>query len=832
MNLHPQISTGLLAFFTSCVFNLRAETATITIDADRPGPRISPTLYGAFFEDINFGADGGLYAELVINRSFEFPEALTGWTVPAGDTGKGTLEIRHEDPLNAKNPHYLRITSDGDAGLTLINSGFRGMGIHRGKHYDFSVEARCVAGDSPQLRVQLLGQGGRVLGSTRVEGFGPQWSQHTASLRADATDGRARLKITVEGRGTLDLDMVSLFPQNTWKNRPGGLRADLVQMLADMKPGFFRFPGGCIVEGSELDKRYQWKNTIGPVEERPLLINRWNYEFKHRSTPDYFQTFGLGFFEYFQLCEDIGAEPVPVLNCGMACQFNSGELVPLAELDPYIQDALDLVEFANGPVTSEWGAKRAAMGHPEPFHLKYLGIGNEQWGPQYIERYLAFEKVLKAKCPEIQLVSGSGPAPHGEDFDFLWSKLRDTRADIVDEHCYAGPDWFLDAATRYDDYDRRGPRVFMGEYAAQSFGICSPNNRNNLRDALAEAAFMTGFERNADVVVMSSYAPLFAHVDGWQWRPDLIWFDNLSAFPTPDYHVQRLFSVNRGDVALPVTLTDPRPAPPPAGRIGLATYKTSAEFKDIEVRGEGVGDFRAELRNPDQGWGFIWGDWRAVNESIRQADAEAADSEAFFGSTEWRDYTVTLKARKLEGDEGFSIIFRNNAGGCYFQWNLGGYGNTRHAILADINRHSSTLDQVDGSIESGRWYEVRITVQGHRVQCFLDGNLLQSADLPPTTTPGLFASASRDEASGEIILKVVNSRANPAETSIRLNGVQRLSPLANKILLTGDPDAVNSIDHPDRIHPVSTTEQVEAPEFSRVFPAHSLTILRFGIEEN
>jgi alpha-N-arabinofuranosidase len=330
--------------------------------------------------------------------------------------------------------------------------------------------------------------------------------------------------------------------------------------LADLKPGFVRFPGGCIVEGRYLSTRYQWKNTIGKPEERKLIINRWNDEFKHRPAPDYFQSFGLGFYEYFLLCEDIGAEPLPILNCGMACQFNSGELVPVDQLDPYIQDALDLIEFADGPATSTWGAKRAAMGHPKPFNLKLLGVGNEQWGPQYIERYERFAKVLKAKHPEIKLVSSAGPSPDDERFHFLWPKLRELKADIVDEHCYANPEWFFDNAHRYDSYDRQGPKVFMGEYAAQSVKTVSPDNRNNWQCALSEAAYMTGLERNADVVVMSSYAPLFAHEERWQWRPDLIWCDNLQSYGTPNYYVQQLFSLHRGDVVLPVEVAGQPPA--------------------------------------------------------------------------------------------------------------------------------------------------------------------------------------------------------------------------------------------------------------------------------
>jgi alpha-L-arabinofuranosidase len=321
-----------------------------------------------------------------------------------------------------------------------------------------------------------------------------------------------------------------------------------------MKPGFIRFPGGCIVEGTTLATRYQWKNTIGPVEERKLLVNRWNHEFIHRPTPDYYQTFGLGFFEYFQLCEDIGAQPLPILNCGIACQFNSGELCPLDQLGPYIQDALDLIEFANGPVDSIWGAKRAAMGHPEPFNMRMLGIGNENWDTPYFERYGKFHEVLREKHPEIELISSSGPSPDDARFKSAWAKLRELKAEVIDEHCYNKPAWFYGNARRYDGYDRNGPKVFMGEYAAQSDKVVSSKNVNNFDCALSEAAFLTGLERNADVVRLASYAPLFAHTEAWQWTPNMIWVDNLNLTRTPSYHVQQMYSLNRGDAVLPVEL--------------------------------------------------------------------------------------------------------------------------------------------------------------------------------------------------------------------------------------------------------------------------------------
>ena len=604
--MNPKLQTVLLA--GTLVFATAASAVTIEIQSDQPGAKINPAMWGIFFEDINFGADGGLYAELVKNRGFEFPDPLMGWTKISPSLAKGDLSVRDDAPFNAANPHYLRLQSEGTAPFGVSNEGFRGLGLRQGEAYDFSAQVRGVVG-SPALSLQLYGADGTLLDAVQLKGFSSGWKKVTATLHPKDTDANARLCVLVDGKGAVDIDMVSLFPQHTWKNRPGGLRADMVQMLADMKPGFLRFPGGCIVEGSVLERRYQWKNTIGPVEERKLLINRWNYEFLHRPTPDYFQSFGLGFFEYFQLCEDIGAQPLPILNCGMACQFNSGELCPLDQLGPYIQDALDLIEFANGPTNSTWGAKRAALGHPGPFNLKMLGVGNEQWGQQYIDRYARFATVLKEKHPEIQLVSAAGPSPDDERFKFAWPKLRELNADIVDEHCYAKPDWFLANTHRYDHYDRNGPKVFMGEYAAQSVAIVSTKNKNNLDCALAEAAYMTGLERNADVVCLASYAPLFSNAEAWQWTPDLIWVDSLHVYGTPNYYVQQLFARNRGDVVLPVKLSGIETSTAgvqnlyasatrddQAGEIILKVVNPGAAAIETQINLEGIADIEPKVK--------------------------------------------------------------------------------------------------------------------------------------------------------------------------------------------------------------------------------------------
>ena len=526
----------------------------LSVQVNKPGAMVSPNMWGVFFEDINFAADGGLYAELVKNRSFEFNDPLMGWDEVKKDSGKGTILIVNRRTENENNPRYARITVNAATGAYgLSNEGFRGIGIEKGKVYNFSMWANAPEGAGLQGQLLLLDEKGQQIGTASLSGFGGGWRQYKAAVTATATAAKAQLQVLFSGKGAIDVDMVSLFPAATWKQRPNGLRADLVQMLADLKPGFVRFPGGCIVEGRDLANRYQWKKTVGKPEERKLIINRWNTEFAHKSTPDYFQSFGLGFFEYFQLAEDIGAAPLPILNCGMACQFNTREVVAMNELDPYLQDALDLIEFANGDAGTKWGGLRASMGHPAPFNLTMIGIGNEQWDEQYIERYRVFEATLKAKHPEIRLVSSAGPFSKGPLFDYLWKELKTSKADFIDEHYYMPPEWFLANASRYDNYDRsQGPKIFAGEYAAHTKEAKEAESRNTWGSALAEAAFMTGLERNADIVRMASYAPLFAHVEAWQWRPDLIWFDNLRTVGTPNYYVQKLFSTHKGSQVVPI----------------------------------------------------------------------------------------------------------------------------------------------------------------------------------------------------------------------------------------------------------------------------------------
>lgn len=550
MNSNLKKGLCVLSFLTAgfSLFGQSTESDyLIKMDVDKIGSTIQPTMYGVFFEDINFGADGGLYAELIKNRSFEFEYPFTGWT-PFGD-----VSIRSDKPCFDRNPHYARLINRKQlTGTGLINEGFKGIGIKTNEKYDLSFYARTLKNETMKLKIEMVSDKNDIIESKEVSINSKSWNKYMITFAPMQTCSKSSIRITMLTTGVLDIEHISLFPQETFNNRSNGLRKDLAMALKDLKPGVFRFPGGCIVEGTDLSTRYQWKNTIGPVENRPININRWNYTFSHKKFPDYYQSYGLGFYEYFVLSEDIGAEPLPVLNCGLSCQYENidpNQNCPVDKLEPYIEDALDLIEFANGPITSTWGKIRADMGHPAPFNLKMIAIGNEQWGTLYTERLEPFVKAIRAKYPNIKIIGSSGPQAEGKDFDFLWPEMKRIGVDLVDEHYYRSPEWFLSNANRYDSYDRNGPKVFAGEYACHA-----PDKENSFLTALSEAAFMTGLERNADVVHLCTYAPLFAHKEAWQWRPDLIWFDNLSFVKTPNYYVQQLFGNNAGTHVLALTM--------------------------------------------------------------------------------------------------------------------------------------------------------------------------------------------------------------------------------------------------------------------------------------
>ncbi len=538
----------LATLFLSAIASLgvQAQSHQLTLNG-KPGAPVQSTMYGIFFEDINFGADGGLYADLIENRSFEFPDHLMGWET------YGNVSISDIKPAFSRNPHYITLQNSGhDQKFTGVeNKGFFGIGLKKDMKYDFSVYARLnhLQGKDGKIRVELVDDKNQVIAKQSIEISASQWKKYTAQLTSPATVEKGSMRIYLESADGVDLDHISLFPGDNWH----GLRADLVQDLKDLHPGIFRFPGGCIVEGTDLETRYQWKNSVGDVENRPLNENRWNYTFPHRLYPNYYQSYGLGFYEFFLLSEYMGSEPLPVVSCGLACQFQNKDdaknaHVAVDDLQPYIDDALDLIEFANGDVNTKWGKVRADMGHPKPFNLKQIGIGNEQWGPLYPERLEKFVTAIRAKYPKIKICGTSGPSASGKDFDYGWEQMRKMNIDLVDEHYYMKPKWFLDNAGRYDDYSRKGPKVFAGEYAAHGEG-----EFNNWEAALSEAAFMTGLERNADVVHQATYAPLFAHVDGWQWKPDLIWFNNLTTVRSANWYVQMLYGTYKGTNVLSIT---------------------------------------------------------------------------------------------------------------------------------------------------------------------------------------------------------------------------------------------------------------------------------------
>lgn len=607
----------LTALALTAGIGMNAATNDLVVQTNKIGAPVQPTMYGIFFEDINYAADGGLYAEMIKNRSFEFPQNFMGWVT------FGNVDLKNDGPFD-KNPHYVRLGDPGHAHkhTGLENEGFFGVSVKKGEKYRFSVWARTPEGGKSTFRVEIVDTKSmgetQVIAKEEITVDSKEWKKYQVIITPSETlkDGKLRIFLNKPEK-TVDLEHISMFPVDTWKGHENGMRKDLAQHLADLQPGVFRFPGGCIVEGTDVDTRYQWKNTVGPVENRPVNENRWHYTFPHRFFPDYYQSYGLGFYEYFLLSEEIGSEPLPILNVGLICQYQNDEdqQIPASELDTYIQDALDLIEFANGDPSTTWGKVRADMGHPEPFNLKVIGIGNEQWDPIYPERLEPFLKAIRKAYPDIKIVGSSGPNSEGKEFDYLWPEMTRLKADLVDEHFYRPESWFLAQGARYDNYDRKGPKVFAGEYACHGRG----KKWNHFNAALLEAAFMTGLERNADVVHMATYAPLFAHVEGWQWRPDMIWFDNFSSFPTASYYVQQLYAKNKGTNVLPITM-DKKNVTGAEGQNGLfasAVYdkdrneyivkvaNTSAEDQELNInfagmkKKEGISKVRIQTLSSD-----------------------------------------------------------------------------------------------------------------------------------------------------------------------------------------------------------------------------------------
>jgi alpha-L-arabinofuranosidase len=778
-------------------------SASLVIQANRPGPRVSPTLYGIFFEEINCAGDGGLYAEMVRSRSFEDSDRPEHWTLVTDGTAEGDMAVDRQRPMSEKNPRSLKltITKGGRGRVGAANDGYWGVPLKQGEVYELSLNARAGGGFSGPLVVSLESREGKFYAGHLFTGLSSEWKPFRASLIPEATDASARLVISASEPATIWLDMVSLFPKRTWKGRPNGLRPDLAEMLEGLRPGFVRFPGGCWVEGDTLDLAYHWKQTIGNPSDRRNQYNIWQY----------YSTHGLGFHEYLQMCEDLGSEPLFVINCGMSHHGN----VPMDELGPWVQDALDAIEYANGPTNSQWGALRAGSGHPGPFNLRRMEIGNENGGAPYRERYAAFYKAIRARYPEMRLVADE------------WGGIpADSPIDIVDEHYYNSPGFFIQQATRYDSYDRNGHKVYVGEYA-----VTQNCGNGNLRAALGEAAFMTGMERNSDVVIMASYAPLFANVNYKRWNPDLINFDSSRVFGTPSYYVQKMFAANRGDVVLPALMeVAPMPEEANHGGIGLGTWDTQAEYKEVKVM---QGDKELFSWDPAGGmkdWRIFGGAWDAKEGALRQTGG-GNDRRALAGDPAWRDYTLTLKARKLGGLEGFLVLFHVQDDNNWLWWNVGGWGNSRHAIEQCIDGGKSTLGPgVSGSVETGRWYDLRLELKGAGIRCFLDGKQIHNVTDSRVFRP-LHVVAGRSESSGEIILKTVNVSNLDYDTDIRLEGVKEVRGPGRAIVLSSaDPADENTLEQPMKVAPVEQVIQDAATAFRHTFPAHSVTVLRVKAE--
>ncbi|MFD8044796.1 alpha-L-arabinofuranosidase C-terminal domain-containing protein [Streptomyces chartreusis] len=786
---------------------------TITVDPAARGAAIDDTMYGVFFEDINRAADGGLYAELVQNRSFEYSTddnrsytPLTSWTVE----GAGEV-VNDAGRLNERNRNYLSL----GAGSSVTNAGYNtGIRVEQGKRYDFTVWAR--AGGGSTLTVALKDAAGALATARQVAVKGG-WAKYRATFTATRTSNRGRLAVAATDAAALD--MVSLFPRDTYRNQHNGLRKDLAEKIAALHPGFVRFPGGCLVNTGSMEdysaasgwqrkRSYQWKDTVGPVEERATNANFWGYN----------QSYGLGYYEYFRFSEDIGAMPLPVVpalvtGCGQNKAVDDEVL-----LKRHIQDTLDLIEFANGPATSKWGKVRAEMGHPRPFRLTHLEVGNEENLPdEFFDRFKQFRAAIEAEYPDITVVSNSGPDDAGTTFDTAWKLNREANVEMVDEHYYNSPNWFLQNNDRYDSYDRGGPKVFLGEYASQG---------NAWKNGLSEAAFMTGLERNADVVKLASYAPLLANEDYVQWRPDLVWFNNRASWNSANYEVQKLFMNNVGDRVVPSeATTTPDVSGPITGAVGLSTWATGAAYDDVKVT---AADGATLLSDDFSGDASKWthtgaGSWSVQDGQYVQTDAAAENTMVQAGDLSWHDYDLHVKATKKSGKEGFLVAFGVKDTGNYYWWNLGGWNNTQSAVEQAVDGGKGTLLTKAGSIETGRAYDIDVKVRGRQVTLYLDGQEWGGFTDDKPAEP-FRQVVTKDARTGDLIVKVVNAQPAEARTAIDLGGA-RVAPTARVTTLAAGQDAVNTeTDAP--VTPATSTFRGVADRFTYTFPANSVTFLR------
>ncbi|QDU55511.1 alpha-L-arabinofuranosidase C-terminal domain-containing protein [Aeoliella mucimassa] len=807
-----KLTNRLLLGVAACVLATGSVSQSLAVEAevhvhlDRPSVELSPVLYGLFFEDINYAADGGLYAELVQNRSFEYYplsnnrrlHPLSAWERVQRDGGTAKLAVVDEAPLNDKNTHYVNIALDGTGTAGIANSGFAGIVLEKDAKYDFSVYARRTEDADKAINVQLVKDDGSVLAEGSIDAVSAEWKKYELTLTASDDATKAKLVVTTTGGGVLSLDMVSLFPQETFKGRKNGMRKDLGQALAELNPKFLRFPGGCIAHGSGLANAYRWKDTVGDVAERKPNWNRWGYH----------QSYGLGYFEYMQLCEDIGATPLPVVPVGVACGFTRPfDKVPMEDLHIWVDDALDLIEFANGPVESEWGKLRAEMGHPEPFNLEYVCLGNEEHDtPEVRERFPYFVAAIRERYPDIKIVGTSGLGEGIPLYDLM------TREQVYssDEHYYMNPNWYLSNTRRFDSFDRNKPKIFVGEYASEG---------NSMFNAMAEAAYLTGIERNADIVDMTCYAPLLAKYNYTQWpKADLIWFDNTQVVRTPNYYVQQMFATNKGDVYLDNSVEMARNVVDKryAGRVGIGTWLTTIEVESAKLNGK-------PLNFAD--WEVLGGDYDNTKSAYFQRDVRAEPAMSLAPESADGSKTVyEVRARKTGGEEGFLLAFGYDDGH-YYWWNIGGWGNTQHGIEVRQNGQSTDrLVTTRGSIESNRWYDLKVELDGGRIRCYIDGKLIHDFQ---AMSPELCVSPTMDRSNSEVMVKLVNPSDEPVETTVVLQG-GRLADEATLTTIDGPAGAVNTRES-EAVQPV-VTELKAARTMKLELPPISVQVLKVKLK--
>lgn len=770
----------------------------ITIDTQKQTAPLGD-LFGIFFEDLNHAADGGLYAELVENRSFEFCpvdnekyNALTGWE----RLGAAELTVLTDRPFCDKNPHYLRLTAQS-TGDGLFNAGFNGgMAFAENAGYRFACYARAVGQADEEMTVSLRSGRGETYQAQTIRVHPGDWQKYTLSFTAPCTDRTGRLCLTLAGGGAVELDFISLFPKDTYKGRENGLRRDLAEKLEALHPKFMRFPGGCLIHDGALDpdardSQYRWKNSIGPVEQRPARRNNWGYN----------QTLGLGYFEYFLLCEDIGAKPLPVLPGGFDPHHNRA--AGGAALQAYVQDALDLIEFANGGADTVWGGKRAALGHPAPFGLTYLGIGNEEVGEPFFERYPLFHKAIKEKYPTVKIIGTSGPFAAGPEYDRGWRSAREEGADLVDEHYYQAPEWFLANHHRYDAFPA-GPKVFLGEYASQD---------NTWYNALVEASYMVGLQNNARAVGLACYAPLFCNADLVNWRPDMIWFDQDRVMLTPNYYVQSLFMNHQGDALLSQTITgaaapavlEPHPDTLP-GEVWIANNSSEVAFTDLQIV-SGTDGSSAAL--PDE-------------------RLDAGHPSKRLGKTDGAAYTIRLKAKETAGFKGFSVQFGRRGEGEYLYWKLGGWANGDCMIGQVSGGRDSVLTQGAFSVEKDRLYTLEIQVRGRHVACLLDGRLMVETEVLPVVAEQAYVTASVEAATGDVLVKLVNVLPGAQSIALCLDPENAADWSGSQFCLSGhQKNDRNTLGKPEKLGPAKESPvALTGGVLTLQLPPESVSVLR------